>query len=684
MIEKKPQKNSLNRCKFCGWKFPNELLEKINENSDPLFCELCGAEIRYYYINNQENDEIIKNKNEIYLCGSTDKSKSSLWKRIYDIIKKFIIETGRIKIQKGLTEKQKESITRVFNDNDFPKIFKENFIIVFARITYFELKKLESTANLKNSRRNLTEAELKTLNEHLNPITKKDIKAEFLKNLHKISQNDFRKWLKKLQVKLKLSPTYYNDFITYIQWLIKTIATIISEMWDKTNLPKFEQTILKDLKNYFYSFYFTKNNIKIESEDQKLRRLKETTNNGINLDKNSSFNLNGEIPVRSPNNEESEAVNTFTILELFENLKRELEKIDSPEILARGGLSDSMLGTLLGKSENHINYIKSQIRNYKLKGEVYQLALDLLDHYKESLKSKFGEKAKNAINFIGKYRNLNFVRKSLKRIHSHHPNLILDYFKIVNNKEKAYWLGFIFADGFIEVNGKRFAIELGRKDKRLLYKLAKCLKFNEDYIFYNKEHNSYVLRFQSEEFCNYLVNLGMIPGETKSKKIKLPKLDNQELYLAFLLGYFDGDGHQGTSRITSGSIKFLRQIKNRFNIKYSIDYRRSTLTLGASLLNEMLDNYKDSLLRKRIYLRVNVKAEVIDNLGIQIGEIFYTVERLSKLLWEMPLYKLTEIISQESGVEMSDRTLAKYCDKLNLHRPNSGYWHQKKFLGKFG
>ena len=210
------------------------------------------------------------------------------------------------------------------------------------------------------------------------------------------------------------------------------------------------------------------------------------------------------------------------------------------------------------------------------------------------------------------------------------------------------------------------------------------MKCKEDYIFYNKEHNSYVLRFQSEEFCNYLVNLGMIPGETKSKKIKLPKLDNQELYLAFLLGYFDGDGHQGTSRITSGSIKFLRQIKNRFNIKYSIDYRRSTLTLGASLLNEMLDNYKDSLLRKRIYLRVNVKAEVIDNLGIQIGEIFYTVERLSKLLWEMPLYKLTEIISQESGVEMSDRTLAKYCDKLNLHRPNSGYWHQKKFLGKFG
>jgi hypothetical protein len=40
-------------------------------------------------------------------------------------------------------------------------------------------------------------------------------------------------------------------------------------------------------------------------------------------------------------------------------------------------------------------------------------------------------------------------------------------------------------------------------------------------------------------------------------------------------------------------------------------------------------------------------------------------------------------IYQESGVELSDRTLAKYCNALNLQRPDSGYWHQKKFLGKF-
>jgi hypothetical protein len=105
--------------------------------------------------------------------------------------------------------------------------------------------------------------------------------------------------------------------------------------------------------------------------------------------------------------------------------------------------------------------------------------------------------------------------------------------------------------------------------------------------------------------------------------------------------------------------------------------------LGAELLNEMLDNYGDSLMRKRIYLRVNVKAKVRSNLGIQIGDAFYSIERLKKLLWEIPLYKMTELISRETRVEISDRTLANYCNELNLQRPDSGYWHQKKFLGKF-
>ncbi len=262
MIEKKSQTSSLNRCKFCGWKFPNDLLEKINENSDPLFCELCGAEIRYNNEKNQEKDEIIENKNDNNLSGSTDKSKNSPWKRFYETIKKFITETEGGEFQE--TEKQKESIASIFKDGDFSKIFKDNFIIVFSRITYFELKKQQCIANLKDNINKLKKAELKALTDHLKLITVKNIKPEFLENLHNISQNDFEEWLKKLQAKLKKNPKYYEEFIIYIQWLIETVVIIVSKLWDKSILPRFERIIRDDLKSYNF-----KSNSKIKSFSSK-------------------------------------------------------------------------------------------------------------------------------------------------------------------------------------------------------------------------------------------------------------------------------------------------------------------------------------------------------------------------------------------------------------------------------
>ena len=732
MIEKKNQNNPLNRCKFCGWKFPNDLLEKINENSDPLFCELCGAEIRYYYINNQENDEIIKNKNEIYLCGSTDKSKSSLWKRIYDIIKKFIIETGRIKIQKGLTEKQKESITRVFNDNDFPKIFKENFIIVFARITYFELKKLESTANLKNSRRNLTEAELKTLNEHLNPITKKDIKAEFLKNLHKISQNDFRKWLKKLQVKLKLSPTYYNDFITYIQWLIKTIATIISEMWDKTNLPKFEQTILKDLKNYFYSFYFTKNNIKNEPEDQKLRRLKETTYDGISLDEDTSRNPNWKTYIkenidliRELNENDKELISkVINKVDISEEERKKLisilSKLDIEQLIEIFGESfkhntknfvkwgwDYNMGVkklmlnkyfnIMQKEVKHYNrWLTDKIQNYiknidneiKFLFEHFEsfskmdrlfglgsnyicgqrmeknskkiIAVNILDRMRLSLKKNIQnliinyphlsdllmDTQKGILDFIDEYENkLSPKPSSRYQMYHHHPNFIRDFFKVINTKEKAYWLGFLFADAWIARELKdsgyyyRMGFGLSTNDKAILVRFCNAVGLNLENIedrltgsaFSNEKYPMSVIRWGDQEFAQHLINLGIeyVYNQEKGRRVKNPKLPilrDRELMLAFSLGFYDGDGTLGYNKFTkriqpslaSSNKDFLLQIKNYFDIKNKISSRviekynirknkmvkthANALNINVKLFEEMLKNYKNSMERKKVDL----------------------------------------------------------------------------------
>ena len=46
-----------------------------------------------------------------------------------------------------------------------------------------------------------------------------------------------------------------------------------------------------------------------------------------------------------------------------------------------------------------------------------------------------------------------------------------------------------------------------------------------------------------------LINHGVVPN--KSKTIEFPHLNSKELELSFLLGYYDGDGKKGTTRIAS-------------------------------------------------------------------------------------------------------------------------------------
>ena len=49
-------------------------------------------------------------------------------------------------------------------------------------------------------------------------------------------------------------------------------------------------------------------------------------------------------------------------------------------------------------------------------------------------------------------------------------------FDNINNEEKAYWLGFIVADGYLNSDKHMLRIKLGNKDKQ---HLIKFIKFNK-------------------------------------------------------------------------------------------------------------------------------------------------------------------------------------------------------------
>ncbi len=122
-----------------------------------------------------------------------------------------------------------------------------------------------------------------------------------------------------------------------------------------------------------------------------------------------------------------------------------------------------------------------------------------------------------------------------------------DFFEEINTEEKAYWLGFICADGYINKRGNTVGITLDRSDENHLHKFLKCLNSNLmrlDYRESRYDENSpltkkVTVNLYSSKMNKDLVNLGL--SIRKSKDLKEIKLD-EDLRHHFIRGYFDGDG----------------------------------------------------------------------------------------------------------------------------------------------
>ena len=131
-----------------------------------------------------------------------------------------------------------------------------------------------------------------------------------------------------------------------------------------------------------------------------------------------------------------------------------------------------------------------------------------------------------------------------------------DYFKVIDTEDKAYWLGFLYADGCVLENHrssnnklKNMVLELSLcyEDKKHLEKFIHCIDGNipikERTVKYDgKEYKSVRVNVCCTELCRDLCNLGCTPRKTLN--LKLPDYDivPMELYRHFLRGLFDGDG----------------------------------------------------------------------------------------------------------------------------------------------
>lgn len=119
------------------------------------------------------------------------------------------------------------------------------------------------------------------------------------------------------------------------------------------------------------------------------------------------------------------------------------------------------------------------------------------------------------------------------------------YFDKIDNEHKAYWLGFIYADGCHNVKKKALSIALKEDDIDLLwqfYEDINCEKIVQRY--YNFEYHKFyaTIYIQHEHLSKTLLEKGVM--NNKTFKITFPKDDivPYELKRHFIRGYFDGDG----------------------------------------------------------------------------------------------------------------------------------------------
>jgi hypothetical protein len=151
------------------------------------------------------------------------------------------------------------------------------------------------------------------------------------------------------------------------------------------------------------------------------------------------------------------------------------------------------------------------------------------------------------------------------------------YFENIDSEDKAYFLGFIYADGYIVKNGRnRLIINIHTKDQHILEDLIVCIdgKMN---IWNQKGRNICQISISGKKIVEDLIKHGL--HQNKTFTIKYPNIP-VELERHFLRGYFDGDGcirvkrdkrdgkEIGDMRFVGGSIDMLNSINERMNFLF--------------------------------------------------------------------------------------------------------------------
>jgi hypothetical protein len=313
--------------------------------------------------------------------------------------------------------------------------------------------------------------------------------------------------------------------------------------------------------------------------------------------------------------------------------------IDFRNSLGEIGISDSSLTVKYGSNKGLLknrefgeffclgsSFISNAMRGINHSNS-YTIAEDDLIQIRNVLSTNYIDSAKFSLSLLDKYEIMNelYIRKHRnERWYYHNPILKGRFFKNINNCEKGYWLGFAGADIHASKRGDyQIVIRLAYKDICHLYTFCEVFGLNSKKVLegfdYDGNHMC-VLRFECKSMIEDLYGHGFTSSHSKNKSVPEPikravrkaksekdnvsdvwQTSSGKIALAWLYGYYDGDGLKASTSISCGSKDMLEDIKDIFNIYRDIsgsdgDYY---LTVGAHLMNKMQSTYNKGLPRKR-------------------------------------------------------------------------------------
>lgn len=236
-----------------------------------------------------------------------------------------------------------------------------------------------------------------------------------------------------------------------------------------------------------------------------------------------------------------------------------------------------------------------------------------------------------------------------------HPHLKFDehVFDKIDSEEKAYWLGFIYADGYVRVQKNMnkharydFELSLSEHDVNHLYKFDKFMKTNISNVKIGiskcngKEFKRCRWSVGNKNLWSQLNNKGVVPQKSLILTFPTENQVPKEFQKAFIRGYFDGDGSISTKETSKsvlsiqliGTKEFLEKLLEILNIDANIHLVNSVskktyaislaIQKGTDFLNQIYSNANIYLDRKYILYKNYCRSieKSIELLETNIGE----------------------------------------------------------------